>query len=325
MNKISKAAVRKIARIAGGRKNPAVAGAPSRTKTWCWRRWIPSNRQDFWVARLEAAGRSSWAFVERPGRVRVLLEVYANSRAGAEILGRQWGGRVQVMELREWFRPCPAPTTIGRQLEIVHGELPARNRAVCPRLVIPHGLAFGSGEHATTYMLLRALACHGFEIRSPVRGARILDLGTGSGVLALAARLFGAKRIVATDFDPQAVGTARQNEVLNFSCPLIRWRRADVRRLRAKARYDVVLANLFSGILVEAAPQIARSVSSNGELWLSGILATQQQREVVAAYRGQGLRLMRTVQRGKWIMLMLEPARSNQDIEGGEMKTTQVK
>ena len=65
----------------------------------------------------------------------------------------------------------------------------------------------------------------------------MLDLGTGSGVLALAARLFGARKIVATDFDPDAIRTARQNEALNFSKALIRWRCADVRKLRATARY----------------------------------------------------------------------------------------
>jgi ribosomal protein L11 methyltransferase len=132
----------------------------------------------------------------------------------------------------------------------------------------------------------------------------VLDLGTGSGVLALAARLFGARKIVATDFDPDAVRTAAQNEALNFSEQLIRWRRADVKKLRASVQYDLVLANLFSGILCEAAPQIAASVAPTGQLWLSGILVTQQQ-EVIAAYRRQGMKLIRAFRRGKWVMLKL--------------------
>jgi len=74
-----------------------------------------------------------------------------------------------------------------------------------------------------------------------------------------------------------------------------------VRKLRATAWYDLVLANLFSGILSEAAPQIAGCVSPGGQLWLSGILDSQQE-EVSAAYRGQRLQLLRTVHRGKWIM-----------------------
>jgi ribosomal protein L11 methyltransferase len=139
--------------------------------------------------------------------------------------------------------------------------------------------------------------------------ASVLDLGTGSGVLALAARLFGASKIVATDFDEEAVRTARQNEALNFPQPLIRWTCSDVKKLRAKVRYELVLANLFSGILCEAAPQISASVAPGGQLWLSGILAFQRD-EVIAAYRRQGLPLMRALRRGKWVMLMLGPAKA---------------
>ncbi len=227
-----------------------------------------------------------------------MLEVYVESQAAAVVLTRRWGGRVRSVDAREWIKTrATPPTLIGRRLEIVHEKARSRKKPACPRLHIPHGLAFGSGEHATTCMLLRALT-------SPADWTRtaVLDLGTGSGVLALTARLFGARKIVATDFDPDAVRTAQQNEALNFSKPLIRWRRADVRKLRATVRYDLVLANLFSGILGEAAAQIAGCVSPGGQLWLSGILDSQQ-REVSAAYRGQGLELIRASRFGKWVML----------------------
>jgi ribosomal protein L11 methyltransferase len=186
-------------------------------------------------------------------------------------------------------------------LEILHAKTPRGKKPTMPQLHIPHGLAFGSGEHATTYMLLRELTRREDWTRTTV-----LDLGTGSGVLALAARLFGARRIVATDFDPEAVRTARQNEALNFAQSSIHWRRGDVKKLRSKTRYDLVLANLFSGILTEAAPQIAGCVAPGGELWLSGILDSQQE-EVIAAYRRQGLRLSQARRRGKWVLLMLQP------------------
>jgi len=301
MNKSSKAVVR---------KNTAVR----RTRTWCWRRWIASGAQDLWIGRLnalDAAGcptGAGWAFTERPKRARVLLEAYVESRAAAVALTRQWGGRVRSVNAREWIKTRPAPPTrIGRRLEIAHEKARSRKKPDGPRLHIPHGLAFGSGEHATTYMLLRALTRYGDWSKSA-----ILDLGTGSGVLALTARLFGARKIVATDFDPDAVRTARQNEALNFSKPLIRWRCADVRKLRVTARYDLVLANLFSGILGEAAPQIAGCLSPGGQLWLSGILDSQQ-REVIAVYRGQGLQLIRAYRRGKWVMMQLQRARQNRE------------
>jgi len=193
------------------------------------------------------------------------------------------------------------------QAGIIHEKARGRKKHVVPQLHIPHGLAFGSGEHATTYMLLRELTRREDWSRSTSRRTTVLDLGTGSGVLALTARLLGARKIVATDFDPDAVRTARQNETLNFAEPQVRWRCADVKKLRAMVRYDLVLANLFSGILSEAAPQIAGCVSGSGELWLSGILDSQKD-EVNAAYRKQGLRLIEARRRGKWVMLQFARA-----------------
>jgi len=301
-------------------------GNEGKGKTWAWRRWIAPGQEERWIGRLQASSLavSGWAFTQRPSRSRVLLEVYMKARAAALALQRQWGGRVRAVNVREWSKTRPAPPTrIGRRLEIIHEKAQGRKKPAGPRLHIPHGLAFGSGEHATTFMLLRALTRRDEWIKTIVRKPTVLDLGTGSGVLALAARLFGATKIVATDFDPDAVRTARQNEALNFSQPLIRWRRADVRKLRATTRYDLVLANLFSGILGEAAPQIAGCVAPGGQLWLSGILDSQRQ-EVIAAYLGQGLQLIRVLRRGKWIMLRL--ARPDQEsIVVGEKKTVKTK
>jgi len=265
-------------------------------RTWGWRRWISSAQQELWTERLTAAQAPPWVMTERPAGSRILLEVYTYEHAAVLSLHSQFGGSVRVVADREWLNPLPAPPLrIGKKLEIVHEK--ERNRSAVPRLHIPHGLAFGSGDHATTHMLLRALTCHGDWPQTAA-----LDLGTGSGVLALTARLLGARKIVATDFDAEAIRTARQNEELNFSVPLIRWQCADVKRLRVQARYDLVLANLFSEILGQAAPQIAGCIASGGQLWLSGILRSQRD-EVIAAYRRQRLHLTRTVSRGKWVLL----------------------
>jgi len=288
---------------------------------WAWRRWISPGLEEEWIERLQSAGCVTWTLTERPDRKRILLAVYHDKREPALALRGQFGGLVRPIKQSEWLSTKPVPPTrIGKRLEIVHEG--GRRRTVArsatatsgsigghrpplqlptagptATLFIPHGLAFGSGEHATTFMLLRTLTAPRDWSQTTV-----LDLGTGSGVLALAARLFGAKKITATDFDSEAVRTAGQNEALNFSQPQIRWSCADVRKLNAKVRYDLVMANLFSGILGEAAAQIAGCVSPGGHLWLSGILRSQQH-EVVAAYRAQGLKLDGVNRRGKWIML----------------------
>ncbi|MCE0485084.1 MAG: 50S ribosomal protein L11 methyltransferase [Methylacidiphilales bacterium] len=264
--------------------------------TWRWRRWIEPLAREVWTGRLEAMGGVTWAAIEKPGRSRILLEAYAQERSTVSSLQQRHGGSVRAVQAREWMTAkMGKPIRIGTRLEIVEDRA-RRGATGLPRLVIPHGMAFGSGEHATTRMLLQALAR-----QKDLDRMRVLDLGTGSGILALAARRFGGKKIVATDFDAEAIRTARQNEALNFLTPLIRWQCADVKKLRATARYDLIIANLFSGILIEAAPQISRALSQGGALWLSGILRSQQQ-EVAVAYRRCGLRLVKTTTRGKWVM-----------------------
>lgn len=294
--------------------------------TWGWRRWIAPGREDEWIARLEAFGCATWTLTERVDRTRVLVAVYDSKRETVVALREHFGGSVRAVKRSEWLSTKPvAPTRVSADLEIVHGG--KFRKETKGALMIPMGLAFGSGEHATTLMLLRALARESIQSASsvtascsrPSRRARtrttqarlpfpgyhlgsVLDLGTGSGVLALAARKLGARKIVATDFDAAAMRTARENEALNFTTRFVRWQRADVKKLSAKVRYDLVLANLFSGILCEAARQIAASVATGGRLWQSGVLKTQQG-DVVAAYRKQGLTLERVQRRGKWVML----------------------
>jgi ribosomal protein L11 methyltransferase len=264
---------------------------------WCWRRWIATGAEDTWLARLGKEEPGSVTLTQKPNAARLLLSVYAQNRVEVVPLRQRWGGEMRRIPAREWLAPAVVPPLrIGRALEIVHDEM-RRKAGPLPRLLIPLGIAFGGGEHATTSMLLRALAR-----RKDLKHCRVLDLGTGSGILALAARKFGAQKIAALDFDAGAVRTARENESLNFSTPLIGWRRAEVKRLRARSRYDLVLANLFSGILCAAAEQIADSLAPGGELWLSGILRDQE-KEVVAAYRRRKLRLVRAARRGRWVML----------------------
>jgi ribosomal protein L11 methyltransferase len=267
---------------------------------WGWRRWIKAAHREAWAARLDTVEGLTWISTERPGQSRILLASYSERRADAMALVKKFGGQARSLKPSAWLKPVRRPPlSIGGKFQIVDEPARAVGKSKLPRLRIPHGLAFGSGEHATTCLLLRALTR-----RVDWRGVSVLDLGTGSGVLALAARMLGARKIVATDFDAEAVRTAIANEALNFPTATVRWRCADVKKLRPTARYDLVLANIFSGILIEAAPQIAASVAPGGQLWLSGVLCSQRD-EVLAAYRRQKLKLDRVVSRGKWVMLQL--------------------
>ena len=279
-------------------------------KVFAWQRWIDPNSAEQWLALLPADRTS---ITQRPERRQALLAVYWERQSEATALAARFGGKVKRIPVEAWNKPSRIPDLkISDRLQISHN--PSARQAPTA-LCIPHGLAFGSGKHGTTYLLLRELAR-----RISLSRERVLDLGTGSGVLALAARRLGANRIVATDYDAEAVRTARANERLNFRSPLIIWQRADVMKLRARPRYQLILANLFSGILIEAAPAIVAAMAPGGELWLSGILRKQSD-EVARAYRRSGVRLIGSVSRGKWMLLRfdLPPA---QETGAGELKKT---
>ncbi len=262
-----------------------------RPPSWRWTRFIARDREPQWSGQLEASGELNWLIIDQPGRKRLRLEAYFQREKDARLFGESRGGRVE--RFTPQAPPPSRPVRVSARLEIGHDEKAART-AGC--LIIPYGMAFGSGEHATTLMLLRALArAHDWA------GVSILDLGTGSGVLALTARKLGATAITASDFDPEAIRTARCNELLNFPSRRIRWEVADAKQLPSRPRYDLILANLFSGILIEAAPRLARALATNGQLWLSGVLRSQQA-EVAAACRAVGLRPIATTTRGKWVM-----------------------
>ncbi len=158
-----------------------------------------------------------------------------------------------------------APLPIGRRLLIVPPwQTEVATRRI--RLTINPGQAFGTGHHATTAGALRALEtlCAG---RSFARG---LDVGTGSGVLAIAMRLMGVGRVTAIDIDACALDNAHENAALNSLAEEIRFAATPLARLRG--RYDLIAANILSGTLTAMAGALVRRLAAGGRLVLGGIL-----------------------------------------------------
>ena len=175
-------------------------------------------------------------------------------------------------------------------------------------LVIEAGLAFGTGQHATTSGCLVALD----RLARSRRFDTILDLGTGTGVLALAAhRTWRYARVVATDIDPIAITVARANARVN-AVPLglargcLEFFAADGMhdgRLSARAPYDLICANILAAPLIALAGDIGTALAPRGVVILAGLLDTQV-REVTAAYAARGLRKLMT-SGGEWPTLVM--------------------
>jgi len=163
-------------------------------------------------------------------------------------------------------------------------------------VVLDPGLSFGTGQHATTKFCLRQL------VAQRRRGAQSLfDVGTGSGILAIAGVKLGYRPVKAIDFDSEAIRVARANVKRNRVSRLLEPRVGDVTKLssRARVKYDVVCANLYYDLLTANAHRLIARMKPGGVLILAGILETQFA-EVQTAVKGRGMRLKKTTRQGEW-------------------------
>lgn len=194
---------------------------------------------------------------------------------------------------------------------------PAHRDEVPPGVIafeIDAGRAFGTGQHETTTGCLIALD------RLKAGGAvfgQIADIGTGTGLLAFAAlALWPTARAIASDIDPVAILVAAENAAINRvpvgrgpgRCELVVAAGLDHRRLIVRAPYDLIIANILAGPLIELAADISGALAPGGKLILAGLLDSQAER-VAAAYGRRGLRLAGRIDRDEWPTLVLRKRR----------------
>lgn len=266
-----------------------------------WSRRSPASTTEEWFETLSFLGPMRVMVTQNAGSTSAQIQAHGLTSKEAEQLQGQYGGKIsEATWLTATNPPQRAPIRVRGKFSVVSTpeERDAAQKAgKVPALWIPAGLAFGTGEHATTAMCLRHLA----DIASQFSDVKwdFLDLGTGSAILAMAAKLLGAGHVLGTDFDALALRTAKEN-VANNGLKGVQLKRSDVLKWQPERTWDVVAANLFSGVLIEAAPVISAAVAPGGHLLLSGVLR-EQEAEVLGAFGRQGLRVERVTRKGKWI------------------------
>ncbi|MEH6403031.1 MAG: 50S ribosomal protein L11 methyltransferase [Sneathiella sp.] len=211
-----------------------------------------------------------------------------------------------VLEQIDWVSESQKqlpPVSAGRFY--IHGSHdPAHKVNSVFDLTIDAGRAFGTGLHETTYGCLAAL----HDIKKRQAAFNALDLGCGSGVLALSIAKAWGRPVTASDIDPDAVAVTKENAILNKLHPLIKAVEAtglNSRELKKSAPYDLITANILAWPLVSLAPDIAKSLSHNGTLVLSGLLG-KQENMVRNSYRLQGLHMVQRYVIGDWNTLILK-------------------
>jgi len=299
--------------------------------------WLAANE-----AVLRKISAQRLAIISTPDRTTAVAEMAGSSRRDLEKIRSRFGGTI-VKFPRDWLTTfsraqTSKPIKIGKRL-IIYRSVTSKNRIRNRNktLLIPAGAAFGTGEHTTTAMSLRLLelTTRGWGAHAPrvrfsaprrkffpegvARGAQrstrgrvrspdkewvLLDLGTGTGILALAAARFGAKSVITIDHDPIAISTAKENARRN-KIDNIDFRVADVRRWQFPPRIGIITANLFSELLIEILPKLKGARC----LILSGILREQEAALVLALKRNK-IAIVEARRRGKWIAIACHPERS---------------
>lgn len=169
-------------------------------------------------------------------------------------------------------------------------------------LRIEAGAAFGTGHHGTTVGCLQAWN----DLIKARRFGKVLDVGAGTGVLAIAAARTGARLARGTDIDAPSVRIARENAALNGArAEFVHASGLGHQSVRSAAPYELVFANILAPPLVALAQDIRGALRPGGVAILSGLLRTQERR-VLAAYRSRGFRLLRRIHRDAWATLVLE-------------------
>jgi ribosomal protein L11 methyltransferase len=246
---------------------------------------------------------SALAVVERPGSKRALLEVCCRTKREAQKLILEFGGSMEKL-LPGWLQNFSKqtqgkPLRIGSRLIIL--SEPAQRATAARTLIIPAEAAFGTGHHASTAMCLRLLER---ITRGLAPGWTMLDAGTGTGILAIAGRCFGAGRVLAIENDPLACAIARRNARAN-GARQIEFSMGDILKQKLTGKFEIITANLFSEILISALPIWSRHLAPGGHLIFSGILRTQET-AVVRGLRRHRLAILEIRRHGKWIALLVQ-------------------
>jgi ribosomal protein L11 methyltransferase len=275
-------------------------------------------REAFEAALAEALGeQAAIAATELREGIDWRIEAYA-----AELPERDLIVRILEVVAQAFAVPAPAPAieaiadrdwvaenqrsflpfTVGRFFiyPSFHGSKVPRDKL---GIQIDPGMAFGTGTHATTQGCLMAID----EIARGQTIGRAIDVGCGSGILAIALAHAARRRVVACDNDPVAVRVTEENAKLNGVANRIVAVRAeglDHVEIARRAPFQVIVANILAQPLIELAPRLARGLAPGGHIVLSGLL-TRQEAAVADAYRAEGISLAKRIEGGDWVTLMM--------------------
>ncbi|MFH0879476.1 MAG: 50S ribosomal protein L11 methyltransferase [Lentisphaerota bacterium] len=267
---------------------------------------------------LSGVIRKNWGLepveIQRPGDSRrIWLDLYFHEEAQARLAGKVLGGAagvrgalVKTYTPRDWelfYRRHFQRRPVGERLEICPAwESRSRRARKRKRILVNPGMSFGTGDHFTTHFCLEQID----HLLGERKRGSFLDVGTGSGILAIAAARMGCPRVLAVDSDPECVVQTKNNLKLNRICKGVQVRLMDLNESVLKGPFDVVCANLFSSLLLAQAPLLM--AWTRHDLILSGV--REHEADAVAdAMVSLGGREMARDGNGEWAGLVIRKSR----------------
>jgi ribosomal protein L11 methyltransferase len=255
-------------------------------RTWPALEVGPLRNPDLFQAALLDYGVSAIDETTEPDAWRVFFNTEADRNTAAQALSREFPDTViRSLDVadEDWVAKSQASLRAVRIGDIVVAPpwdvssqvVERRLKPALYVIVIRPSMGFGTGHHATTRLCLAALQ------DLDLRGRRVIDVGTGSGLLAIAASRLGAADVVGIDEDADAFHAAQENASLNPAAA-VALRHVDVRRVSLEP-FDVVVANLTGAVLRDAAPRLHDLTTAGGYLVVSGFMAAEE-RDVMSAY-----------------------------------------
>ncbi|MEM9480421.1 MAG: 50S ribosomal protein L11 methyltransferase [Verrucomicrobiota bacterium] len=281
---------------------------------YLWSKLSSAKWQDAWEERFHAIEDTSIVINEFPDKKTIRVEAYCRHEEQAEKIKEQFGGSIRKIADRDWvaFSAPESPPVIVRDKFLVTPDTDEERLAKIREenaerevLLIPAEMAFGTGDHATTATCLRMMCDLVAEGLLP-NEFKMLDLGCGSGILAIAAMKLGASKALGTDYDEAAVRISQENLKRNgLTDSAIRFEQADVTTWSPEGgdKCDLICANIFADVLCQTLPNAIGWLAADGVMILSGILEDHLE-DVVEASAANGLAIRERRQRGKWVTLL---------------------
>ena len=278
-----------------------------------WSKVSPVSKQSLLEEQFLGLSQTNAVITELAGKKSFRIEVYCNDKNDAQKLLNEFGGQLSKLITKDWAKLNASserpPIKIRNRLIITDSNNKSEIKKISKKfegrdvISIPAALAFGTGDHETTSTCLRLLVDLAKEHKKNNKEWSLCDIGTGTGILAIAAKILGSTIVECFDFDSTAIDIAKRNMLRNKTADIFIYE-ADLFEWEPKKKkcWDIITANIFANVLNANLSKIFSALAPRGSLILSGILR-EHENSVIATAQQTFLTDPIIYRKGKWVSM----------------------